>query len=91
MDTFTTTDRLEIMPPAAETLDFLLSRPTPEEIIRFKASKTAQLRLEKLLEKNREDRLNEEETLELDVYQQVNHFMILLKARARSALLFRNN
>lgn len=91
MDTFTTTDRLEIMPPAAETLDLLLSRPTPEEIIRFKASKTAQLRLEKLLEKNREDRLNEEETLELDVYQQVNHFMILLKARARSALLFRNN
>jgi hypothetical protein len=81
----------QIMPPAQEVLDFLLSRPTPEQIVDFKSSPVTQARLEELLEKNREGHLNEEETFELDMYQQVNHFFILLKARAHSAVLSKNN
>lgn len=43
------------------------------------------MRLEELLDKNREEGLTEEEEEELDVYEQVDHLMILLKARAVDA------
>jgi hypothetical protein len=72
-------------PVFQETLNFLTSRPTPQDILMFKASPTAQERLEELLDKNREEGLTEEEETELDVYEQVNDLMILLKAHARTA------
>lgn len=65
-----------------EVLDFLIKRPTPEEIIAFKVSSQAQSRLEELLERNRSAKLNSMELAELDVYEQLEHMMILLKARA---------
>ena len=65
-----------------EVLDFLIKRPTPEEIIAFKVSPQAQSRLEELLKRNRSATLNSMELAELDVYQQLEHMMILLKARA---------
>jgi hypothetical protein len=71
-------------------LDFLISRPTPEQILTFKSSPAAQARLETLLDKNREENLNEDEMLELDMYQELNHFFILLKAHARSVLFSGN-
>ncbi|WP_017653111.1 hypothetical protein [Fortiea contorta] len=66
-----------------EVLDFLIKRPTPEEIINFKVSPPAQMRLQVLLEKNRSGSLTPVEIAELDVYEQLEHLMILLKARAR--------
>lgn len=72
-------------PVFQETLNFLTSRPTPQDILMFKASPTAQERLEELLDKNRDEGLTEEEETELDVYEQVNDLMILLKAHARTA------
>ncbi len=65
-----------------EVLDFLIKRPTPEEIIAFKVSSQAQTRLSELLEKNRSVTLNPMELAELDVYEQLEHMIILLKARA---------
>ena len=65
-----------------EVLDFLIKRPTPEDIIVFKVSPQAQSRLEELLERNRSATLNSMELAELDVYEQLEHMMILLKARA---------
>ncbi|AFY54264.1 MAG: hypothetical protein VKN72_27060 [Nostocales cyanobacterium 94392] len=65
-----------------EVLDFLIKRPTPEEIIAFKVSPQAQSRLEELLSRNRSATLNSMELAELDVYEQLEHMMILLKARA---------
>lgn len=65
-----------------EVLDFLIKRPTPEEIIAFKVSSQAQSRLEELLSRNRSTTLNSMELAELDVYEQLEHMMILLKARA---------
>lgn len=67
-----------------EVLDFLLSSPTPQDIISFKVTPQAQKRLQTLLEKNREETLTENENTELDVYEQLEHLMILLKARAIS-------
>src|SRR5262245_3264881 len=57
-------------PVFQEALSFLTSRPTPEQILMFKASPAAQERLEELPDKNREEGLTEEEETELDVYEQ---------------------
>ena len=67
-----------------EVLDFLIKRPTPQEIITFKVSTPTQTRLQALLEKNRSAILSPMELAELDVYEQLEHMMILLKARAYS-------
>jgi hypothetical protein len=69
-----------------EIIDFLASGPTPEQIIEHKASPAVQARLEELLDKNREEGLTEAETAEMNTFRQINHLMILLKARARQAL-----
>ena len=74
------------MPPVyAEVLDFLIKSPTPQEIAAFKVSPQAQEHLRALLEKNREAVLTEGEMAELDVYEQLEHLMILLKARTLAA------
>ncbi|NEO84193.1 MAG: hypothetical protein F6J87_08060 [Spirulina sp. SIO3F2] len=75
-------------PPAVytEILDFFLGRPTPEAVTQFKVSEPTQLRLRSLLDKNAEARLTTAEIAELDTYQNLEHFMILLKARAYQAL-----
>ncbi|MCT7959039.1 hypothetical protein [Laspinema palackyanum] len=65
-----------------EVLDFLISGPTPGEIAAFKVSGDAQARLGELLEKNREGRLNETESAELDLSEQLDRLMTLLKAKA---------
>jgi hypothetical protein len=65
-------------------LDFLITRPTPEEIVAFKVSAEAQERLRTLLDKNREGSLTEIEAAELDLYEQLEHMMILLKAKAHA-------
>ena len=69
-----------------EVLDFLIKSPIPQDIVNFKVSQQAQIRLQILLDKNRESTLNEMEIAELDVYEQLEHLMILLKARAYSEI-----
>ena len=76
------TETIDIPPVYQEVLDFLIKRPTPEEIIAFKVSPQAQMRLSELLEKNRSATLNPMQLAELDVYEQLEHMIILLKARA---------
>jgi hypothetical protein len=66
----------------AEVLDFLLTRPTPREIVAFKVSAAAQRRLRTLLNKNREEGLTEAESGELDLYEQLDQVMALLKVKA---------
>lgn len=69
-----------------EVLTFLLSSPTPQHIIEFHASERAQERLRYLLEANRQGTLSSEERAELDEASQMNHFIVLLKARAHKKL-----
>lgn len=73
-------------PVYVEVLDFLISRPTPGEIATFKVSEEAQARLREVLDKNREAKLNETEVAELDLYEQLDRLMTLLKAKAYSEL-----
>lgn len=75
----------DFAPPASiqdEVTTFLLSSPTPQQIIDFRASEAAQLRLRYLLDTNRNDLLTSEESAELEEASNINHFMMTLKARA---------
>lgn len=65
-----------------EILDFLISQPTSEQIIGFKVSEASQSRLQMLLQKNRETALTPAESAELDLYEQLDTLMGLLKVRA---------
>jgi hypothetical protein len=69
-----------------EVLDFLVARPTAEQIVRFKASTKSQVRLRQLLDKNRETSLTDAESAELDTYEQLDHLMMLLKAHAHAQM-----
>lgn len=69
-----------------EILDFLASTPTPEQIVAYQPSKPAQGRLRALLNKKYTGALTPEEQAEFDEYSRVNHFMSLLKTRARHKL-----
>jgi hypothetical protein len=65
-----------------EILDFLIDRPTSAQIINFKVSAASQSRLQTLLQKNREIALTAAETAEIDLYQQLDTLIGLLKIRA---------
>jgi hypothetical protein len=69
-----------------EVLDFLVSAPTPEQIIAFHASDSAQERLRTLLDINRNGTLTADEKAELDEMNRVNHFFTLIKARAMKVI-----
>lgn len=69
-----------------EVYQFLVSSPSPEAIVAFKASEATQARVRKLLEANRDNRLTPEEQAELDEFERVNHFVTLLKAYARQKI-----
>ena len=69
-----------------EILDFLASTPTPEQIIAFKPSAALQSRLRDLLDDNQRGILNAEGQAELDDFSRMNHFMSMLKIRARKRL-----
>ncbi len=70
----------------AEIIDFLASTPTPENIVAFKPSDRLEQRLSYLLEQNRQDALTIEGRNELDEFLRMNHFMNMLKIRARQKL-----
>jgi hypothetical protein len=65
-----------------EILDFLVSRPTSRQILNFKVSGLVQSRLQALLAQNRQTTLTASECAELDLYEQLDTLMGLLKVRA---------
>ncbi|MFN6514698.1 MAG: hypothetical protein RMY29_009370 [Nostoc sp. CreGUA01] len=80
------TETIDIPAVYQEVIDFLIKRPTAEEIFAFKVSAKAQMQLQALLEKNSSTTLSAMELAELDVYEQLEHLMILLKAQAFKAI-----
>lgn len=73
------------LPTYEEVLDFLLTSPSPESIIAFRPSPQAQARVRDLLDANR-DELTPEQQAELDEFAQVEHFVRMLKIKAREKL-----
>ena len=72
--------------PADDVLDFLLSAPTPEQVIAMRPDDKTQQRLRYLLDGNRSDSLTDNERVELDEYLQLEHFVRRLKIRAQENL-----
>jgi len=66
---------------ASEVTDFLLNNPSPEEVMDFHISESAQLRLRRLLALNEAGTLSDSERVELDELQRLEHMIIMLKAR----------
>ena len=79
-----------ISPTYLEILDFLINRPTSKQITNFKVSEESQIRLQELLQKNRETDLNPSEVLELNLYEQLDTLMTMMKVRAYAALKAQN-
>lgn len=69
-----------------EVVDFLIDRPTSKQIISFQVSTQSQARLQSLLQKNRDAALSPEEKSELNLYEQLDTLMGLLKAKALTTL-----
>jgi hypothetical protein len=66
---------------ASEVISFLSQNPTSQAVMDFHTSDEAQLRLRRLLALNSEGLLSEEEQLELDELAQLEHVLVMLKAR----------
>jgi hypothetical protein len=69
-----------------EVIDFLASTPTPQQIIDFHPSESIQQQARDLLDKQRNTSLTAEEQKVLDELGRLNHFMSMLKIRARQKL-----
>ncbi len=69
-----------------EITDFLASSPAPQEIIDYRPSEPLERRALDLLQRNRENRLTLEERAEMEEFMRMDHFMTLLKAKARLKL-----
>ncbi len=68
-----------------ELIDFI-ARRNPSEVIAFRPSEEAHIRLDELLDREESSGLTAEERSELDHYLQLEHIMRMAKARARQYL-----
>ena len=66
-----------------ETIDFFVAGKTPAEIDAFRPSESTRERITCLLDLARSEKLNAEESAELEDFLQLEHLVILAKARAR--------
>ena len=71
---------------ATEVIQFLSQDPTPQAVLAYHVSEQAQARLQRLLALNAGGLLGEEEHLELDELQRIEHVLIMLKAQVAQQL-----
>jgi hypothetical protein len=66
-----------------EIVDFFAAGTTPEAVVAFRPSDEATRRVLELVAKSKDGTISTEEQSELDDYLQLEHILILAKARAR--------
>jgi len=66
-----------------ELIDFIAGGTTPETVLAFRPSESAQQRVAELVERAKDGSLPVEDESELEDYLQLEHIMIMAKARAR--------
>lgn len=66
---------------ATEVIQFLAQNPTPQEVVDYHISEQAQARLQRLLVLNESGILSEDEQLELDELERLEHVVVMLKAQ----------
>jgi hypothetical protein len=74
---------MQMTPVYLEVVDFIAAGPTPERIAAYHPSDAAQERVWELIERKKTGKLLPQEEFELENYLQLEHFMRLIKARAR--------
>ncbi len=73
---------MDIVSVYDEFLEYLAQKASPEEVLAFKASSSAQLRADELTERNKEGTLSEQERIELEQMLHFNRLVSRLKAKA---------
>jgi hypothetical protein len=66
-----------------EVIDFIAAGTTPEAVVAFRPSDSVQRRVAELVERSKDGSISPEEQSELEDYLQLEHIMIMAKARAR--------
>jgi hypothetical protein len=66
-----------------EIIDFIAAGTTPETVLAFRPSDSVQQRVAELVERSKDGSISSEEQSELEDYLQLEHIMIMAKARAR--------
>jgi len=66
-----------------EIIDFIASGTTPEAVVAFRPSEIVRQRIAELVERSSDGNISTEEQSELEDYLQLEHIMIMAKARAR--------
>jgi hypothetical protein len=66
-----------------EVIDFIAAGTTPEAVVAFRPSDSVQQRVAELVERSNDGSISSEEQSELEDYLQLEHIMIMAKARAR--------
>ena len=66
-----------------EVVNFIAAGTTPHNVIAFRPSESAQIRVDDLLAREKVGELSSAERSELDHFLQLEHLMRLAKARAR--------
>jgi hypothetical protein len=81
-------ERMAISQPPIyqEVYHFLASAPSHDEILAFRPSPTAQERIRALLNASKEQRLSADEQAKLNEFEQVEHFVRMLKAHTRQLI-----
>lgn len=69
-----------------EIIDFIAAGTTPEAVVAFRPSDAVQDRVAELVELSKDGRISAEEQSELEDYLELEHLMIMAKARARQHL-----
>ncbi len=73
-------------PSYQEVYYFLASQPTPEQILRFRPSESTRARIRALLDANKAGNLTADDQAELDEFEQVEHFVRMLKLHTQQML-----
>jgi hypothetical protein len=60
-------------------LNFLISNPTPAQILEFRPNQLMQNRLKDLLSKSKAGQLSLDEQQELNEYERIEHLIVMLK------------
>jgi hypothetical protein len=66
-----------------EVIDFIAAGATPQAVVAFHPSESVQRRVAELVERSKEGSISAEDQSELEDYLQLEHIMIMAKARAR--------
>ena len=73
-----------------EIIDFIAAGTTPGAVVAFRPSDSVQQRVAELVERSKDGSISSEEQSELEDYLQLEHIMIMAKARARQHTLLGN-